>query len=218
MHEAETIGRWIHEANFDLEDRRALADLRMDVNRLEYGDAASWRAIQRHEAYWPAAVLARISPQLVEVTTSLKDQDVPPSIVSSGSVLGNLIITPDLGVGFDDRRQLVVPLALSPLGRSALEFSVKPFSPEAFESLKIDLPKAKAAFTIDNCSVVYRGDGQSIGADVTPDFTIEGDVERSGGLSLTGSEGAGVLVSLAKNDSAMAPRTGPQAAHHVSPS
>ena len=199
VHEAETIGRWIHEANFDLEDKRALADLCMDANRLEYGDAAAWRAIQRHEAYWPAAALARIAPQLVEVTASLKDRDVPPGIVSSGSVLGNLVVTPDLGVGLDERRQLAVPLALSPLGRGELEFSVKPFGPEAFESLRIALPKAKAAFTVDNCSVVYRGDGQSTGADVTPEITIEGDVERNGGLSLTGTEGAGVLVSLAKS-------------------
>ena len=95
-------------------------------------------------------------------------------IVSSGSVLGNLVIIPDLGVGFDERRQIAVPLALSPLGRGELEFSVKPFGPEAYESLKITLPKAKAALRVDNCSVVYRGDGQTADADVTPAVTLEG--------------------------------------------
>ena len=71
VEESETIGRWYHEANFDLADRRALSDLRMDVSSLEFGNAAAWLNIARHEAYWPAAALARIAPHMVEVTAAL---------------------------------------------------------------------------------------------------------------------------------------------------
>ncbi|NDH95056.1 MAG: hypothetical protein EBZ13_11125 [Planctomycetia bacterium] len=70
--EISTIGAWQHEANFDLEDQRALADLRCDAARLEYGGVEAWVALGRHEAYWPYAALSRISPVMAEAAAAIE--------------------------------------------------------------------------------------------------------------------------------------------------
>ncbi len=70
--EADSIGLWLHEANFDLTDQRALAELRTDPAKLELGKGAVWLNIERHEAYWPAAALKRVAPHLADAAAALR--------------------------------------------------------------------------------------------------------------------------------------------------
>ena len=106
------------------------------------------------------------------------------------------MICPDLGAGYDEKRQVATSLSLSALGRGEIEIAVKSFGPDAYQQLRLSWPRARSIVTIDNCAVVFRGDGQTSGIDVTRYVTFDGDVEERDGIFTLGPEGAHALVSL----------------------
>ena len=196
IQDSETIGCWLHEANFDLADRRAFSDLRMDASRLEFGGAEAWLNIARHEAYWPAAALVRISPHMADIAASILDAGIASDTAASGAMLGALVICPDLGVGFDEKRQVAAALSLTPLGRGEIELTVKPFGADAFEQLRLSWPKARSVISIDQCAVVFRGEEQSSSADVIQKIIFEGDVHERDGMITMGPAGARAVISI----------------------
>lgn len=195
--EAETIGGWLHEANFDLSDKRTLADLRMDGTALEFGRAEDLLNIQRHEAYWPAAALMRVAPHLCETAAALLDETVTDAAFTSGSALGALVVVPDLGIGFDEKRQSVIPLTLSPVGRGTLEKQIKPFGPDAYSSLRLAWPRANGVVSIESCILTFRGESQSSQIDVSSQLAFSGGAQAGDGFVKTGPDGAHCEISLA---------------------
>lgn len=184
-----TIGAWLHEANFDLSDQRALADLRVDPARLEYGGASMWSSLERHEAYWPQAALARLAPVLSDAAT-LVGEGHGAEAFSSGSTLGALSIVPDLGVGPDERKAIVVPLAVSTLGRGEIQVRIKAMGPDAYQALALSWPTARSVIMVDQCAVLFRGDHEQKIEDVTQALKVEGEAQVIQGTVMTGDAGA----------------------------
>lgn len=197
--EISTIGAWQHEANFDLEDQRALADLRCDAARLEYGGVEAWVALGRHEAYWPYAALSRISPVMAEAAAAIEDGGIEFITFSSGNSLGDLLITPDLGVGPEQRLSVSVPLSVSSIGRAELRVPIKSFGPEAFTSFTVAWPKATSVVSLALCGLVFQGETQQNVVQVTDQVAFDGDMTHHQGYIEIGSGGAEMTCDLSKS-------------------
>lgn len=193
--DVQTVGAWLHEANFDLADQRALSDLRIDPMRLEYGGALTWSSLERHEAYWPQAALARVAPVFSDVAT-LVGEGQDSHVFTSGSTLSELSVVPDLGVGPDARKAVMVPLSVSALGRGEVQAQIKPIGPDAYQSVSIQWPAARSVIVITQCAVLFRGETEQKVEDVTKALTMEGNVQVVEGACVTDSTGAQFTIDL----------------------
>ncbi len=158
VQEADTIGAWHHEANFDLADVRRLKDLSFDAGALQYQGWPGLQAIGRHQVYWPAAAFAASAPFFGEVYAAGAREIYTAEHLTSGPALGALTITPDLGIGFDARREGAVPLTVNAFGRGEVSVTVKGAGPEAFQRLRLKLPPARAIFELESFSAAFTGE------------------------------------------------------------
>ncbi len=158
--EAVTIGAWRHEANFDLTDRRRLTDLAFKPERLEYEGWGALRDLGRHEVYWPAAALTAAGPFLGAGFAGAQNGTFGPEHLTAGPLLGGLVICPDLGIGFDAKRQGAMPLSVNAFGRGQIQVVIKPFGPEAYKRLRLSWPQARAVMQIDHIGISYIGERQ----------------------------------------------------------
>lgn len=156
--EAETIGAWHHEANFDLSDVRRLKDVSFDAGALQYQGWPALQEIGRHQVYWPAAAFAAAAPFFGQVFAAGARDSYAADHLTSGPALGSILIAPDLGVGFDQRREGAVPLAVNAFGRGEMTVTVKPAGPEAFQRLRLRLPAVRAVFSLDQFSAAFAGE------------------------------------------------------------
>lgn len=197
--ETDTIGRWLHEANFDLSDRRALADLRIDPATLEFGDAGTWLNIQRQEAYWPAAAFKLYAPHWVGPYAMAHEGSQAADDIAPLQVLGLIQITPDFGVGYDEKRCVTVPMSVSAQGRGFVHAEIKPFGGGAIQSLKISWPQETAILAVRSCLISARGETQlqrfafmhdalfTVGPEKTQGFAILGPDYHQSELNLAES-------------------------------
>ena len=197
MTEVETIGTWLHEANFDLRDQRALADLRIDPARLEYGGPAVWSALGRAEAYWPQAALARVAPAMSTLAATAESKNLNADLFTSAGLLGDLVFVPDLGIGPDRRRAVAAPVAVSAAGRGEMTVPVKQFGPDAFTALTIEWPNAHSIVSLSVCGVVFQGEGVQNVVDLTGQVAYDGDVIVHTNHAEFGPNGATMQVDLA---------------------
>jgi hypothetical protein len=77
--------------------------------------------------------------------------------LTSGPILGRIVVCPDLGTGFDERRQGTIPLAMNAFGRAELQATIKAPGSEQYRRLRITWPRAKAALSLDQVTVTYVG-------------------------------------------------------------
>ena len=192
--EVVTVGSWLHEANFDLSDQRALADIRVDPAHLEFGGVTAWSTLARHEAYWPQAALARLNPAMAGAAVALDGGKANASSFSSGSALGVLTLVPDIGVGVDDRKSMHIPLEVSAIGRGEIQAEIKPFGPEAYQALHVQWPSVKSVVVVERCAVQYRGETEQSVVDVTSKLSIDGETQE--GPIMVGSAGGSVTIEL----------------------
>jgi FMN phosphatase YigB (HAD superfamily) len=158
--EAATIGAWRHEANFDLTDKRRLTDLAFNPGELEYRGWPALQELGRHQVYWPAAAFVSANPFIAGAFAGGAAANYDATHLSSGSLLGGVIIAPDLGIGFDAKRQGAMPLAVNVFGRGDFQAIVKPFNAEAYRRLRFTWPRARAVVAIDSVAVSYIGENQ----------------------------------------------------------
>lgn len=156
--EADTIGGWHHEANFELSDLRRLTDLSFDAGALQYQGWPALQEIGRRQVYWPGAAFTAAAPFFAQVFAAGARKTYTPDHLTSGPSLGALLIAPDLGVGFDQRREGAVPLAVNAFGRGEVAVTLKPAGPEAFQRLRLRLPTVRAVFSLDQLSVIFAGE------------------------------------------------------------
>lgn len=194
--EVATIGSWLHEANFDLADQRALADLRVDPAQIEFGGPKSWASLGRHEVYWPQAALTKLNQTLANTSAAIAKGTVDASDFTAGSAVGAIAIIPDIGAGFDERRAVRVPLDTSVLGRGEIQTQVKVFGPEAYQALKIQWPSGRSVITVTQCAVLYRGEGEQSALDVTPKHTFGDTTQAHNGVAITQSDGTESQIDL----------------------
>lgn len=194
--EIDTVGSWLHEANFDLADQRALADLRIDPATLEFGGPQAWSNLARHEAYWPQAALSKLNATLANAAAAISDGCVEPEVFSSGSVLGSLSIVSDFGVGFEDRRAMFAPLDVSVLGRGEIQVQIKGFSPQAYQAIQLHWPGSGSVLSVGQCAVIYRGEAEQSVIDVTSDLVFGESVHHQSGFMITGPDGAMATLDL----------------------
>ena len=194
--EVATVGSWLHEANFDLSDQRALADLRVDPAQLEFGGATAWSSLARHEAYWPQGALARVAPALGEAAALISSGMATADQFTSGTALGVLTLVPDLGVGADDQKSMPVPLALSTLGRGEIQSEIKSFGPQAYQALQLHWPSAASVVRIERCAVLYRGEAEQSVVDVTSKLSIDSGEEIQNGVIQMGAAGGSTTIDL----------------------
>ncbi len=166
--EAAAIGGWKHEANFDLTDVRRLADLAFHPTELEYRGWPALHQLGRHQVYWPAAALTTANPFLGAGYAQGVDMAFEASHLTAGPMLGGVVICPDMGAGFDTKRQGVVPLAVNAFGRGEIEAMIKPFGPEAYWRLRFSWPDARAILQIDGAAAAYIGEHEQRPAELRP--------------------------------------------------
>ncbi len=191
--EAATIGSWQHEANFDLTDLRRLADLAFNPTELEY---RGWPALQnlgRHQVYWPAAALTAANVFVGTGFAQGLEAAYRVAHLTAGPLLGGVVICPDIGAGFDSKREGAVPLAINAFGRGHMQVMIKPFGPEAYRRLRLTWPSARAVVQIDHISAAYFGESEQRPAALAPVVWIAA-AEISPGLRLIKSGKAGVAV------------------------
>ncbi|MGE4064610.1 MAG: hypothetical protein AB7E79_14685 [Rhodospirillaceae bacterium] len=167
--EADTIGAWHHEANFDLSDLRRLKDLSFDAAALQYQGWPALQQIGRQQVYWPAAAFASAAPFFGEVLAAGARKTYAADHLTSGPALGALTITPDLGIGFDARREGVVPLTVNAFGRGEIAVTVKPANAEAYQRLRLKLPGVRAIFSLDHFSAAFAGEREHRVVDLLSD-------------------------------------------------
>lgn len=194
--EVDTIGLWLHEANFDLADQRALADLRIDPATLEFGGPQAWSNLARHEAYWPQAALAKINGTLANTAAAIAEGRIEAQAFSSGSAFGSLAIIPDFGVGFNDRQAVYTPVDVSVLGRGETQVQIKRFGPEAFRAVQLHWPGSGSVLSVDQCAVIYRGETEQSVIDVTSDLVFEEGARHQSGVMIAGSDGVRATLDL----------------------
>lgn len=156
--EAEAIGGWHHEANFDLSDVRRLRDMAFDTGALQYQGWPALQEIGRQQVYWPAAAFASAAPFFGEVFAAGVKAHYDVAHLTSGPALGALTITPDLGIGFDARREGAVSLAVNAFGRGEIAVTVKGATAEAFQRIRLKLPAVRAVFGLDHFTAAFAGE------------------------------------------------------------
>ncbi len=166
--EAATIGAWRHEANFDLGDVRRLADLAFSPADLEYRSLHILQNLGRHQVYWPAAALMAANPFIADAFAAGAEESYKPAHLTAGPLLGGLQICPDLGVGFDTKRQGAVPLAVNALGRCEVQVVIKPAGIEAYKRLRLTWPNARAVMELDHVGATYIGEHERRAAKIGP--------------------------------------------------
>ncbi len=194
--EAATVGNWLHEANFDLADKRRLTDLAFDPAQLEYRGLAALQDIGRHQAYWPAAALARVNPFLAEAFAAGASGGYGPAQLTAGPVLGGLTLIPDLGAGFDPKRGGGVALAVNAFGRAEIAVPIKSFGAEAFRRIKLIWPAAAAVAGLDQVGILARGEREQRRVDViSQEWSGAGEIAP--GVRQIGAGPAEVILTLA---------------------
>jgi FMN phosphatase YigB (HAD superfamily) len=160
LQEAETIGAWRHEANFDLEDVRRLKDVAFDARALQYKGWPALQEIGRHQVYWPAAAFAAAAPFFGQVFAAGVRQAYAADHMASGPALGAIMACPDLGIGFDSKREGALPLVVNAFGRGEIAVTLKPANPEAYRRLRLRFPTVRAALSIDHFDVDFVGQNE----------------------------------------------------------
>jgi FMN phosphatase YigB (HAD superfamily) len=194
--EAATIGAWRHEANFDLTDVRKLTDLAFSPTDLEYRGWASLQALGRHQVYWPAGALVSANPFIGAAYSAGADGGYAPEHLTTGPLLGGLVIAPDLGVGFDAKRQGAMPLAVNMFGRGEIQAIVKPFGIDAYRRLKFIWPKGRAVVALDYARVHYVGENERRVAKLSPFAWFGVQALGEGGNLTTADTAAEAIVDL----------------------
>lgn len=193
--EAETIGAWRHEANFDLADRRTLTDLSFDPTALEYRGYAALLDVGRHQVYWPAGALAKVNPFLSEAFAAGVSGAYGAPFLSSGPLLGGLTITPDLGAGFDAKRGGAVPLAVNAFGRGEIKVMIKGLGAEAFTRVRLAWPAAQAVISLSSSQFVCHGENEARALAVTG-ISWTGAREITPGVHMSDSHVAETIIDL----------------------
>ncbi len=199
--EASSIGAWVHEANFDLADRRRLSDLAMDVSQLEY---QGWQVLQnvgRNQCYWPAAALTLINPFAADVFAAGVRGEYKAGHLTSGPLLGHISICPDLGVGFDTKLEGAVPLTVNSFGRGEITAALKPMGPQVYQRLRLRFPKAAAHISVDQVTLNYIGEEKNKAVVLNPAahhdaFTWSGVQIQSSVLFASGDEDSAMFIDL----------------------
>ncbi len=153
--EAKAIGAWKHEAKVELTGVGALTDLAFDAPALEYQGWPALQEISLDQAYWPSAAFAGADPFFAEVYGAGQNDAYRAPHMNSGPVLGAVMVCPDAGAGFDERRQGSIVLAMNVFGRAELQATIKGVSPDAYHRLRFIWPRAQAVLALDEVSVVY---------------------------------------------------------------
>lgn len=185
--EAAGVGGWRHEANFDLNDVRTLTDLAFSPADLEYRAWPVLQTLGRHQVYWPAAALMAANPFIAGAFAAGYGNAYQADHLTAGPLLGGLQICPDLGVGFDAKRQGAVPLAVNALGRGEVQVVIKPLGVEAYKRLRFTWPKARAVAALDHVGVAYLGEHERRAAKVGP-LAWTGAQAVPGGAHMTAAD------------------------------
>jgi hypothetical protein len=166
LQEAMTIGAWKHEAKVDFTGTYKLTDLSFDGPTLEYGGWPKLQEMNLDQVYWPAAALATADPFIADVYAGGVRGAYKPEHLTSGAMLGRVVVCPDAGNGFDQRLQGAIPLAMNAFGRGDLQAAIKPVSAQAYHRLRFTWPGARAIVAIESLFVKYTGENQRAERDV----------------------------------------------------
>ncbi|MBM3514721.1 MAG: hypothetical protein FJX59_13565 [Alphaproteobacteria bacterium] len=191
--EATSIGAWKHEAKVDAMPAVAFTDLAFDATELEYGGWDALQRLGRDQVYWPAAALHRLGTKAVEAYAGGATGAYSSSVLNADPLLGVIQICPDLGIGFDERRQGAVPLAVNAFGRGVVAATLKGPTPEAYVKLRLRWPAARAAIGIDRVVVHFDADGGRRSVTLGgPEIAWSGG-EAAGGARIVGGAAETVL-------------------------
>lgn len=153
--EARRIGAWRHEAKVDAMPASSFTATTFDFSRLEYGGWAALQTATRDQVYWPAATFQIADASLAAAYAAGVRGAYRPEQLVSNPLLGGLGVCPDLGVGFDERREGKVALNVNAFGRGFVSATLKGPGPEVFRRLRLRWPAARAVIQLDQCVAVY---------------------------------------------------------------
>jgi FMN phosphatase YigB (HAD superfamily) len=151
--EAKNIGAWRHEAKVDAMPTMSFSGTTFDFNNLEYGGWIALQSATRDQIYWPGAAFQIADVSVAEAYANGVQRAYGAEQLLSNPLLGGLAICPDLGVGFDQRREGRVALNVNSFGRGFVAATIKGMSPEAYKILRLTWPTTRAVIQIDRASV-----------------------------------------------------------------
>jgi len=160
IQEAVTIGAWKHEAKVDFTGSYKLTDLSFDGPTMEYGGWSKLQDMNLDQVYWPAAAFATADPFIADVYAGGARGAYKPEHLTSGGMLGRVVVCPDAGNGFDERLHGAIPLALNAFGRGDIQAAIKPMNAQAYHRLRFTWPGARAIIALESLIVTYTGDNQ----------------------------------------------------------
>jgi FMN phosphatase YigB (HAD superfamily) len=180
--EAKHIGAWRHEAKVDAMPTMSFSGTTFDFNNLEYGGWVALQSATRDQIYWPGAAFQIADVSVGEAYANGVQRAYGAKQLLSNPLLGGLAICPDLGVGFDQRREGKVALNVNSFGRGFVAATIKGMSPEAYKSLRLTWPATRAVIQIDRASVTVTTARGAKSTDLVP----AGQVTWSGTSPLPG--------------------------------
>ena len=189
--EARAMGTWKHEAKVDAMPALALNDAAIDPASIEYGGWAALQAAGRDQLYWPAAAFGRLG--LSDVYAAGVEGAYTARHLDSGHLLGRIAICPDVGIGFDGRREGAVELRTNSFGRGQITVSLKTEGPDAYVRLRLTWPKSRALVTLDRIIATYIVDGRPSAVQVVASEWT-GACDLGGGERLI--EGGATVIDL----------------------
>lgn len=177
--EIAALGRWRHEAKYDMNDLRRFFDLAVDGGDLEYKGLPMLNDVTGSVSYWPSAGLASISTFMSDFYAAGYFSPFKAAHFTSGPLLGQFAICPDRGQGFDDKVQGATTLSINAFGAGEIDVTIKPLGGDAFQRLRLRWPQSNAVLKINSLELNYVGEGQTKKVEMT-------GPEMAGAWSLTG--------------------------------
>ncbi|MBL8629841.1 MAG: hypothetical protein JNM81_09450 [Rhodospirillaceae bacterium] len=200
--ELAALGRWKHEAKYDVKDLRQFMDMSVDPAELEHKGMPVLNTLTGQQSYWPSAALTLISPFMAEFYAAGFFQAYKSAHLSAGPLLGNFAICPDRGEGFDDALQGATPLNINAFGAGEVDVTIKPLGGPSFKRLRLRWPQTSAVMKLVSVELNYVGDHQSqrvemLAADHAAAWSFSGMKNIEGMTMLLLAEGPQAIVDIA---------------------
>ena len=153
IEEAKHIGSWRHEAKVDAMPTMSFSGTTFDFSRLEYGGWVALQSATRDQIYWPGAAFHIADSSVGEAYANGVRKAFAAEQLLSNPLLGGISICPDLGAGYDARREGKMAMNVNVFGRGFFSTTIKNMGPEAYQKLRLVWPAARAVIQLDRVTL-----------------------------------------------------------------
>jgi len=195
--EAKHIGSWRHEAKVDAMPTMSFSGTTFDFSRLEYGGWVALQSATRDQSYWPGAAFHIADTSVGEAYANGVRNAFSAQQLLSNPLLGGISICPDLGAGYDVRREGKLAMNVNVFGRGFFGTTIKSMGPEAYQKLRMVWPAARAVIQIDRLTLTVTSESGvrhvDLMAQPVSQITWQGTKPLDGGAVIAPSQAVTIL-------------------------